>query len=560
MNKKLLLSAAVLGSMVCAQSVWAAPVISQADVNAANSIGADLNRTRDYLEKERVARQIAADRNNKTEKIQTSPEKQQEAPAVTFKLQKLVTDPSTVLTEAELKEITSAYEGKEVAIKDLYKAVADINALYAKKGYITCRAFLQGQTIKDGTVKITLIEGRTGNVNVVDNKSTKDKYITNRLHLPAGEPANVNELNKDLLRFNATNDAQLRIVMKAGEKPGTTDYVIQTYEPQLYNWNLFTDNAGSYSSGQYRVGAFFQDRSLSGNRDSLLLGGVMSKGSKAVSAGYTRSVGRSGAKLSASYNSNAVHTVRGSYVKGHSNAYGLAYRQPWIVNEKTRTEASLEYGHQNSKSDFMSGGTRFNIVDDTVDDLTVGFAMTNYGNSHILYHKHGYTMGRGKQEATMNTNSSDHYSFYKLDGLYQKVWKHGQGITMRGELQISANDNLLSSRKLYIGGMYSVRGYRENYLGGDSGFVASVEYNVPITRNRQTSAYTFFDYGKVYGEVAESANDERILYSTGIGIKSNITKNISANLALAFPLRKEFAGKAEEVSKTRLHFIVSGQF
>mgnify|MGYP007127280919 CR=1 FL=1 len=50
--------------------------------------------------------------------------------------------------------------------------------------------------------------------------------------LTAAASAISTELNDDLLRFNATNDVQLRITMHAGAEPGTTDYVISAYEPQ----------------------------------------------------------------------------------------------------------------------------------------------------------------------------------------------------------------------------------------------------------------------------------------------------------------------------------------
>ena len=63
------------------------------------------------------------------------------------------------------------------------------------------------------------------------NKSTNSRYIQNRLHLHKDRIDNVHELNKDLLRFNSTNDVQLRIFMQAGEEAGTTDYVITAYEP-----------------------------------------------------------------------------------------------------------------------------------------------------------------------------------------------------------------------------------------------------------------------------------------------------------------------------------------
>lgn len=552
MKKKLLFAAAMAGLMLAN-----AQVIEAAEADA----GAQMNRLNEYIERERIARQIDEQRAKKAAKVEGAEAPQSDASTeseVKLELKQLVTDPSAVLSSEEINAITKDYVGKKVTVKDLYAALARINALYQEKGYVTCRAFLLQQTIENGVVKITLIEGKTGEVSVQNNKWTKTNYIKKRIALANGEISNINELNKDLLRFNATNDVQLRIMMQAGQKPGTTDYVITAYEPRQYNWNIFSDNAGNKSSGEVRGGVFFSAKSLSGSRDALTIGNVDSKGTKAVTSSYSHSLGRSGTKLSVGYNTNSVKTVKGENkdkLKGHSNAVSLGVTQPWVINEKTRSEAVLELNHQKSNSDFL-GST---IVGDTTNDAFLGFAMTNYGNSHIFYQKHGFLIGKVSHDSIFEDDSNT-FGLFKTNGFYQKAYRHGQSISARGEFQWSAKDNVPSARQFYIGGMYSVRGYEENFRGADKGINLSVEYAVPLNEKRTVSAFTFLDYGQLFGEDAESANTNSSLFSTGIGIKANITKNIYANLTLGVPLKKHLDDGHEEPSSTKLHFTVTGQF
>ncbi|MDY2636987.1 MAG: ShlB/FhaC/HecB family hemolysin secretion/activation protein [Phascolarctobacterium sp.] len=535
------------------------------DANVPNPVkgdaGIQMNRMRNYLERERVKRQIAEDREAAKKKVETEKTTQAaQGEAITFELKKIVTDPSAVLTEEELAAITKPYEGQQVKLSDIYAIVEKINALYNDKGYVTCRAFLPPQTITDGAVKLLLVEGRTGDATVSGNKYTKSKYIKNRLHLAMGEIANVKQLNKDLLLFNATNSTQLRIMMKAGTKPGTTDYEITAYEPKRDTWTVFEDNAGSYSSGEYRTGLFFNTKSLSGNCDALSLGTVYSEGTRAANAMYSRSLGRSGTKMNLLYSSNAVKVVKGDYedmIKGHANSYAIGFTQPILVNETTRSEVSLDYNRQNSKTDWLT--PRINMVDDKVQDVALGYALTNYGASHVFYQKHSYVRGYSKQEADMGTGAEPnnrHFGFYKFNALYQKLYKAGQMWNLRADAQWSGTDGLVSARQFYMGGMYSVRGYKENFLGGDSGFTFSAEYAVPVI-NKNTNAFTFFDYGHVYGN-GQSDDQHHILSSVGLGVRSTINQYCSASLTLGIPLQREFI--SETVSKTRLHFIVSGQF
>lgn len=561
--KNKLLTGTVLTGLIMGNTAMAAPLIPAADTNP----GVQLNQTLDYLERMRVERQIEEDRaRTKTEVEGTGSEKQPEEHVdVSFQLNKVETDPSEVLTDSELDAVTAEYLGQKVSVADLYKIVEKINELYTDKGYLTCRAFLQPQTIKDGCVKITLVEGKTGATTVINNKSTKEKYITKRLHLREGEVANINTLNKDILVFNGTNDVQLRLLMQPGKEPGTTDYVIEAYEPKTQNWTLFTDNAGNYSTGEWRGGLFYTHRSLTKVRDNLTVGVIGSHGTLAGSFLYGRPVGRSGTKLNLSYSTNRVRQTKNnklSEVRGGAGSFNIGIVQPWVTSTTTRSEVSFEYNHQKSKSDFLAHTTdaRFNIANDTMDDFTLAFALTNYGKSHVLYQKHSYVFGRSKSTPAAFTSSSQNYGYYKLTGLYQKSYAHGQLLSSRLDAQFSNRDNIVSSRQFYIGGMNSVRGYKENYMGGDSGLFWNIEYAVPLTKDRKTNGFLFFDLGRVFGESAESNGDDRDLSSIGFGVRSTALKNIYANLMFGFPLRRTFNAKDERVSAVRVNFMISYQF
>ena len=556
MHKKHIASLLTLACLMASNAALAAPDVPD---QIKGDAGIQMNRMRNYMERERVNRQIAEDRAAAKKKVEQEKSKQQaQGEVVTFQLNKIVTDPSAVLTEAELAAITKPYEGQQVQLSDIYAIVEKINALYTEKGYVTCRAFLPPQTITDGAVKLLLVEGRTGNTTVSGNKYTKTAYITKRLHLNQDEIANIKQLNKDLLLFNATNSTQLRIMMKAGEKPGTTDYEITAYEPKRDTWTIFEDNAGSDSSGQYRTGLFYNTKSLSGSCDALSVGTVISEGTKAANAVYSRSLGRSGTKMNLMYSSNSTKVVDGYYedmIKGHANSYTIGLVQPLLVNETTRTELSLDYSRQDSKTDWLAG-FRGNMVDDSVQDFTLGFAMTNYGTSHVFYQKHSYVRGYSESTPELFDRRTQNFGFYKLNAMYQKLYKAGQMWNLRADAQWSGSEGMVSSRQFYMGGMYSVRGYKENFLGGDSGFTFSAEYAVPVI-NRNTNAFGFFDYGHVYGN-GQSDDQHNVLASVGLGVRSTINQYCSASLILGIPLQREFS--AEEVSKTRLHFIVSGQF
>ncbi len=545
-----LLGILLVGEVVLPVSYAAPP---QSQPAGYNDPGVQLNRTREYLERQRIARQIAEDRTKERTGIEGKQQggQQETVEEVKFHINEIVVDKSEVLQEQEVNDIIKDYINKEIVLQDLYTVVNKINDLYATKGYLTCRAFLPPQIIKNGIVHIQLVEGKTGNVYVDGNKSTNQSYITDRIGIEHGNYININDLNKDLLFFNGTNDIQLHITMHAGKEPGTTDYVISVAEPQKSLVNVYVDNAGSESSGEWREGLFFTDRSLTGNRDSLMLSGIRSDGTESFSASYTTPIGRSGTKLSFNYSMNNVEITDGELadldVEGESTAYGVALIQPLIVNETMRTEAALEYGHQNSQTDFLG----IHWIDDTTDSYTASFSMTNYGNSSVIYQKHGYRVGSSENI----TDYTKDFSKYIFNGFWQKAYAGGQMLSARLDGQYSSDNYLPSAEQFYIGGMYSVRGYEESYLGGDSGFAASVEYSVPIDKSKKTSVFTFLDYGSVFGD---SAFDDHTLAGTGIGIRSTIANKVYASLTLGIPLISD--PNNDDIDSTRIHFMLNGQF
>ena len=550
---KSLIKAIILNSLLMVGAASAAPAIPDAAFK--DYAGQDLTRTREGLEQYRLEKQIAEDKARQNSRVETKVDdtKEPEA-AATFHLQKFVTDSSKVLTDAEIGSVLNKYADTDIGVKGIFKAVKELNSLYAEKGYANCRAILEKQVIKDGIVKITLVEAVTSDAKVVNNRYTKPGFITKRLHLAKGEIANINTLNEDLLRFNATNDVQLRVVMQPGKEAGSTEYVIQAYEPQQFTTSVFTDNAGNYSSGIYRLGTFFNVKSLTGERDALALGLIHSKGSDAFAAMYNHKLGRSGTNLNLAYNTNSVEVNKGQgtgLIDGHSYAYTVGITQPWVVTRKTRSEVSLEYNHQNSKTDFMKSSR---LVNDTLDDVTAAFSLINYGNSYLFYQKHGFVRGYHSNDRDFLDKEADNFGYYKFNGIYQKAYKHGQFINARLDGQWAGGNLLPSARQFYIGGMNSVRGYKESLVSGDSGFSFNLEYHVPF-KDKKTSAFIFYDYGNVHGE---HAFDDHVLKSLGFGIKTNPTKNVGVSLAWGFPLIKKV--NVEEISKMRMHLMVSGQF
>jgi hemolysin activation/secretion protein len=96
-----------------------------------------------------------------------------------------------------------------------------------------------------------------------------------------------------------------------------------------------------------------------------------------------------------------------------------------------------------------------------------------------------------------------------------------------------AGDPLLSLEQFSVGGLNTVRGYRENTLVRDSGLATSAEVRIPVlfdkTRRPIVQLAPFYDFGGGWNLQADTPSPKTIM-SAGIGVLVNPNKHLSAQL------------------------------
>ena len=531
----------------------AGQTLVEAAVNPTDIAGMQMERDRRDIEREQVREQIAEDeaaRKSQVEQGEASSTENADT-EIHFELKKVEWNPSAILTQEELQAVTDAYIGRQITAKDLLEMTDKITALYREKGYMTCGAVLN-RRIHDGVAKVRLVEGRTENVSVSGNRSTRENYITGRLGLKPGEIANIAKLNKDLRWFHGTNDIQLRVVIKPGAAEGTTDYEIIALEPQNQTVTLYLDNDGYDNSGRWRQGIFYAMRSLSGYRDALRGSFIRSQGTKAWTMGYSIPLSQRGMRLDLNYSGNRTKITNGELkklgVRGKAQSFSLNWRVPFYITAHSRHETGLQYIYQTSKTDWGYGSVSW--TDDKINRVIPYVSFTHYGNSSVFYHKHSFVFAKRRDIY----GNSDSANLYRLSSFWQKRYGGGQFWQARLEGQWSSEDNLASSDRFFIGGVTSVRGYEEGFIGGPKGMTANLEYHVPLDKARRFSLFPFVDWGTISGV---TGMEHRTLLSAGLGLEARY-KQLYSTLSVGFPIKKDFYETS--VDSTRVDFSLSATF
>ena len=340
--------------------------------------------------------------------------------------------------------------------------------------------------------------------------------------------------------------------MKPGAEEGTTDYDIRAFEPQNQSVTLYTDNDGYETSGRWRAGIFYNMKSVSRHRDSLRAHFIGSRGTKAWSLGYSVPISRKGMRLELDYSGNRTKVVKGELeplgVEGRSNSFSVTWRAPFRVTERSRHEAGLQYVHQTTKTDFDHGAVPY--VDDRIQRVIPYVSFTHYGKDSVFYHKHSFVVARRRDIE----GDSDTAKLYRISSFWQKRNTNGQFWQARLDGQLGSSDSLAASDRFFIGGVNSVRGYEEGFIGGSRGLSAGLEYHIPVDKEKRFFVYPFFDWGVVSGYAAPEHNK---LMSAGLGLEARY-KHLYSTLTVGFPFKKDFYD--DKVSSARVDFSLSAAF
>lgn len=468
--------------------------------------------------------------------------------------------PSEILSKEDINAVIGKYVGKNVFMSDIQNAINELNNLYAERGYVTARAYLPEQTVTNGNIRIELIESKIGNITVVNNKYTKDKYILDRMPQKSGELFDIVNLEKDVLDFNRYHDGvNLAANLKAGETPGTTDIELTAQETFPFHIIGVMDNAGRRSTGSLRGGPMIVADSLFHRRDQMSLGSYFSGGSVSPFFDYSVPVNKKDGRVGFSYSSTFANVkygpayLTGLGLKSNSYIYSLYYDQPIVRTRgfELKTYSALNYKRARTWSKYdgvfeeLMGDSPFSDVDQ-VTSVDVGLNMrkdTKYGIWYL------------SQNASMAFPIFDSdSSYFKYSGGLLRLHDFSHGVIgqLRGSYQIIPNSKYIPYLDQFqTGGLATVRGYSEGIVMGKSGYFFSGELMFPLlprtitTKSGETKNFigqyikgaVFADTAGVFPWVGQDIyGGSYFLASVGMGLRVQLPGDLSARLYWGYPL------------------------
>ena len=379
---------------------------------------------------------------------------------VTFMVREITFSPSKILGKAELEKAAEPYRGKETTLAGLQRLVTQINAAYAARHIVTAEAIIPPQDVSSGVVHVRLIEGRVGRTTVSGNTYTRTSYIKDRLRLEPGTLVDLDALESAIVRFNRTNDVQLRAALKPGVETGTTDFQIDASDPKRDDLDLTLDNLGSPSTGRTRLAAAYLHHSVLGYRDDFNLSDTAAQGQNSSALGYGIPVNTWGGRLDLGFNLDKTTVKNGSLqalgLTGESKGMSITLRQPtWLTRR-------LQFD--------VIAGVQFRNTTNWTDDVYLNGTRTrseNLGGELQVFGDKDYWFASWTRSFLTATVLTPVDLIIDRGSLrYNHAFGPGYAFSGSFTWQAAPTASLPSSEQFFIGGDGSVVGYTVASLSG----------------------------------------------------------------------------------------------
>lgn len=478
-------------------------------------------------------------------KIQDSRELKDPGAGPSFFVRSIQVEGNHLVKYEEIAPIITLDEGLEVTLGILDLIGQEITALYFSKGYILTRTYIPAQKIQDGVVTFQVVEGRLGRIEVTGNQRFLAELIKERFEPLLGRPdLKEKDLERPILELNDLIGLRISSVLRPGKEFGTSDLVLEIIESSPFEFSLDADNFGSVFTGQNRVGFTASTGSLFQFGDVFKLRALRTGlGQDFVSPSYMIPLNGKGASLEFSYiysdhqlggalsvlnaggnshlvTADVIQTLYRSRMRRVYAGGGLDFRffKNSIQNITTTSDelfnvhlfAGIEFRDSLKAQTFVQGRMQFGYTEtDPTDPLNSRF------------------MGQGNEVIT-SVSIARYQSAFFLDSYF----------TMKFSGQIT-HERVLSPDQFVLGGVGTIRGYPLADASGDKGYLASMEFVLPLPINFPVSTnpvynfkdlfslFAFIDHGRIFIEKAQPGERDTSLTSAGGGIRLSVPKGKS---------------------------------
>ncbi|MGH8447251.1 MAG: ShlB/FhaC/HecB family hemolysin secretion/activation protein, partial [Solimonas sp.] len=482
---------------------------------------------------------------------------------------------NTMLDDGDIAAALAPYLGPHRTPDDVDQARAALEAVYRNRGYKTVGVAIPQQTVRDGVVRLQIVEGKVGHLQVIGSRYHSIEQIKAEVpSLAEGQVPDFDHVQADIIAVNQQADRRVTPALKAGATPGTVDVDLVVDDDLPLHGTLELNNRRSQDTSALRALASVSYDNLWQRGHSLNLSYQTAPqnpdDAQVFYGSYLARFANSPFSLlfNALRSDSDVSTVGGTDVVGNGTVAGVRGVWAFPASETFYSSASFGVDYKRFKNKVALGDDSFTTP--------IEYYPFAFGYSGVLRSASTATTqfdlglrmafaGWGSDSEEFGLNRAyargQQFSFRASVDRVQPLFAGLRGrLRFGGQLTDQA---LISNEQFSAGGLDSVRGYLEAEALGDYGWNASAELRSPSFFAKAGFVDDFTLYAFVDGarlllrDPLPDQTDAISIASGGVGLDLRLWNLFNAALVWAEPFKD---GPATEAWHSRGLFRVWTNF
>jgi len=427
-------------------------------------------------------------------------------------------------------QLLEPFLGQCLTSSDLNRLLSAITQVYLDRGDITTRAYLPPQDLQDAVLQIQVIEGRLESIDGGDLSSALETSMSSPAQV--GERLNLRELEQLIDQLSRLPSRQVSLELTPGEEVGGSRVLLQGQKLKPWRVALNRHNDGQRSTGEQQWGLNFVWDSPLGLADQLSLRGsgdtVSDQYKHSATHGLSYSLPYGWWTFNYFYNHSYYRTkTQGqgfSFVlDGVSTTQALSAER--VLHRDAVSKTSFSVGINHLRSSNYLDNQRLEVSSQRLTEQQFGINHGRRIGSSFINFDLGYQRGIGALDAQRAGRPQGwepvaRYNKYTVAASYLQPFQLlGERFSFDSVFSAQRSEDVLfSPQRFSLGGLYSIRGFKEQSVTGDSGYYLRnqlrwtrpvvLEWLQPVVQEYSLTAA--YDMGAIRGDKYNNEQSGRL--------------------------------------------------
>ncbi|AWK42767.1 ShlB/FhaC/HecB family hemolysin secretion/activation protein [Photorhabdus laumondii subsp. laumondii] len=394
------------------------------------------------------------------------------------------------LSQSVREKLIQSYLSRCLTLPDINELVRKVSNAYIERGYVTSRAGLRAQDLSTGTLIITVSEGKVESITLDGETSLSLKMAFPGM---VGKTLNLRDIEQGMEQLNRLPSQQITIDIQPGKQPGYSAVILKRISTRLpVGASLGIDNSGQKSTGTGQINASVNVDNLLHLADQWSLSVSRNNDfrnnhrSRSLSSNVTIPYGDWLFNYQYAWNDSFQDIPIGlqSYrYEGDNQTHRLAINRTLYRDGEQKLALNAGITHRQTANLFA--GKKLSISSPILSVANLGLNYSSVlAGGYITFNpalSYGLpVLGATKDDPYFPDAPRSQFRKFSLsvsyfipisDSIYYLSSVYGQ----------TTPYNLYASERLSLGGQYSVRGFKEQYLTGNRGGYWRNELNWQIS-------------------------------------------------------------------------------